>query len=131
MEKLEKLAELFRVYSSLILLGCNAVISSIYEKITWFILKYFSLYLNLLSFIIFCYLFFCCLRYEPFEYLYKKIMCWDLIKTLYTLGARYMINIELISHLFPNFRSCTTDNSTIARSYIQLLRPKGNWKSIE
>ena len=32
------------------------------------------------------------------------------------------MNIDLISNLFPNFRSCTPDNSYIARSYFQLLR---------
>ena len=36
------------------------------------------------------------------------------------------LNKDLISHLFPNFRSYTTDNSTIARRYFQLLRSKGN-----
>ena len=40
----------------------------------------------------------------------------------------YMINIDLISHLFPNFQSCTTDNSPIVRSNFQLLQSKGNVK---
>ncbi len=31
-----------------------------------------------------------------------------------TLNSTFSINIQLISHLFPNFQSCTTDNSTIA-----------------
>ncbi len=45
---------------------------------------------------------------------------------IFTPSSR--IYMEMISYLFPDFRSCTTDNSTIARSYFQLLWSKGNVK---